>query len=239
MAPVIRARAQNLQVSVPARKSDDRDTCAVSGRHSADLHWHFGRVYRAILRRIPAATEVHHRAFRGLEYDPKRSRKWRVYCEGVGFGDYISGLFQFLESGTRTDMSSISLGSSSTTRRLSACLEMETNGSHISARRLLLMRSYMSWPKRQHDPQSTVAKFIISAPKSCTVKNSISRICERLKVTPTLEFTGGEKGWTGDNPFIFGYDQGAKNGLEFRANHSHAVERTVDWLVANQWVFRK
>lgn len=184
-----------------------------------------------------------------LKYIIERSEDLSTIPKGLGNGESIakglvlettsSGLFQFLESGTRTDMSSISLGSSSTTRRLSACLEMETNGSHISARRLLLMRSYMSWPKRQHDPQSTVAKFIISAPKSCTVKNSISRICERLKVTPTLEFTGGEKGWTGDNPFIFGYDQGAKNGLEFRANHSHAVERTVDWLVANQWVFRK
>src|SRR5580704_17976030 len=37
----------------------------------------------------------------------------------------------------------------------------------------------------------------------CTVKDSISWICGRLGVEPKLEFTGGSKGWIGDNPFIF------------------------------------
>src|ERR1700732_3438533 len=42
--------------------------------------------------------------------------------------------------------------------------------------------------------------YNLGAEEYCTVKNSISWICERLKVDPTLEFTGGEKGWIGYTP---------------------------------------
>lgn len=63
--------------------------------------------------------------------------------------------------------------------------------------------------------------YNLGAEEYCTVKNSISWICERLKLNPTLEFTGGERGWVGDNPFIFlGYNQGAKNRVAFGAHYS-------------------
>lgn len=74
----------------------------------------------------------------------------------------------------------------------------------------------------------------------CTVKDSISWICRRLGVEPKLEFTGGSKGWIGDNPFIFLEtkricDTGWKPTLTIR----DSVIRTVEWLMDNQWVFRK
>ncbi|MFL5342907.1 MAG: nucleoside-diphosphate sugar epimerase, partial [Gemmataceae bacterium] len=37
----------------------------------------------------------------------------------------------------------------------------------------------------------------------CQVKDSIGWICARLGLQPELRFTGGERGWVGDNPFIF------------------------------------
>jgi len=37
----------------------------------------------------------------------------------------------------------------------------------------------------------------------CVVTDSIGWICEALGVKPSLEFTGGDRGWVGDNPFIF------------------------------------
>jgi UDP-glucose 4-epimerase len=74
----------------------------------------------------------------------------------------------------------------------------------------------------------------------CTVKDSISWICTRLGFSPELEFAGGDRGWVGDNPFIFLDTQkvraaGWKSSLSIKA----AVERTVDWLRANPWVFEK
>ena len=82
--------------------------------------------------------------------------------------------------------------------------------------------------------------YNLGAEEYCTVKNSISWICERLKVAPTLEFTGGERGWVGDNPFIF-LDTAKIRGTGWRSELTirQAVERTVDWLQDNEWVFEK
>jgi UDP-glucose 4-epimerase len=82
--------------------------------------------------------------------------------------------------------------------------------------------------------------YNLGAAEYCTVKNSISWICQRLKVNPTLEFTGGKKGWIGDNPFIFlDTTKVRKIGWRSELTIRQAVEKTVDWLDANQWVFRK
>ena len=37
----------------------------------------------------------------------------------------------------------------------------------------------------------------------CEVNDSIGWICATLGVAPQLEYSGGERGWVGDNPFIF------------------------------------
>ena len=36
----------------------------------------------------------------------------------------------------------------------------------------------------------------------CEVNDSIGWICEELGVSPKLEYSGGDRGWIGDNPFI-------------------------------------
>jgi UDP-glucose 4-epimerase len=74
----------------------------------------------------------------------------------------------------------------------------------------------------------------------CTVKDSIAWICSHLGLNPQLEFTGGKRGWVGDNPFIFLdtkkiRETGWRNELSIR----DAVLRTVDWLRENPWVFEK
>jgi UDP-glucose 4-epimerase len=82
--------------------------------------------------------------------------------------------------------------------------------------------------------------YNLGAPEYCRVSDSIGWICSRLGVTPKLEFTGGDRGWVGDNPFIFLetkkiQETGWRASIQIR----EAVERTVDWLVANQWVLTK
>ena len=37
----------------------------------------------------------------------------------------------------------------------------------------------------------------------CEVNNSIGWICEALGLSPRLVYSGGDRGWIGDNPFIF------------------------------------
>ena len=45
--------------------------------------------------------------------------------------------------------------------------------------------------------------FNLGQDEYCEVNESIGWICERLRLKPRLEYTGGERGWIGDNPFIF------------------------------------
>jgi UDP-glucose 4-epimerase len=76
--------------------------------------------------------------------------------------------------------------------------------------------------------------------ENCIVTDSISWICARLGVSPKLEFTGGHQGWVGDNPFIFlDTNKIRSTGWEPTLNIRPAVEKTVDWLRENEWVFQK
>jgi UDP-glucose 4-epimerase len=69
----------------------------------------------------------------------------------------------------------------------------------------------------------------------CTVNESIGWICARLGVTPEKTYSGGSRGWIGDNPFIF-LDCKAMRSLGWQPTRTirASVESTVDWLVATE-----
>ena len=72
------------------------------------------------------------------------------------------------------------------------------------------------------------------------VNESIATICETLGVSPALEYTGGNKGWIGDNPFIFLDTAKIRaTGWVPELNIRQGVIRTVEWLQANKWVYEK
>jgi UDP-glucose 4-epimerase len=71
----------------------------------------------------------------------------------------------------------------------------------------------------------------------CTVDESIGWICERLGVAPQVEYGGGDRGWVGDNPFIY-LDTRKIRATGWKPVHSirQAVEATVDNLLENRWL---
>lgn len=74
----------------------------------------------------------------------------------------------------------------------------------------------------------------------CEVNDSIGWICDRLGVSPVLEYTGGDRGWIGDNPFIFLDTTRIRAlGWEPRLTIREAVIRTVDYIRANEWVLSR
>lgn len=93
------------------------------------------------------------------------------------------------------------------------------------------------WQVRENMP-AVFGVYNLGVDGYCTVKDSIGWICDRLCVSPSLEFTGGERGWIGDNPFIY-LDTQKIRSLEWSHKTSirQGVEKTVDWLLANPWVF--
>ena len=50
---------------------------------------------------------------------------------------------------------------------------------------------------------ATVNIFNLGTDEYCEVNDSIGWICETLGVTPKIEYCGGDRGWVGDNPFLF------------------------------------
>jgi len=71
------------------------------------------------------------------------------------------------------------------------------------------------------------------------VNDSIRFICGALGLKPSLEYTGGERGWIGDNPFIFLETKRIRaTGWKPALSIEQGIIRTLDWLQANRWVFQ-
>jgi UDP-glucose 4-epimerase len=76
--------------------------------------------------------------------------------------------------------------------------------------------------------------FNLGTNEYCEVNDSIGWICERLGVSPVREYTGGDRGWIGDNPFIF-LDTAKIRALEWQPKLTirDGIIRTLDYLQSN------
>lgn len=74
----------------------------------------------------------------------------------------------------------------------------------------------------------------------CEVNDSVSWICSYLNVDPTLSYSGEERGWVGDNPFIFLDNRKISSlGWTPKQNIKDSVIKTIDYLCENNWVFNQ
>ena len=82
--------------------------------------------------------------------------------------------------------------------------------------------------------------FNLGTQEYCQVTDSIGWICSHLGLNPEIEFTGGDRGWIGDNPFIF-LDTSRIQELGWRPQLSirEGVIRTVEFLQQNPWVLSR
>lgn len=70
----------------------------------------------------------------------------------------------------------------------------------------------------------------------CEVNDSIRWICQRMGLSPAIHYSGGQRGWVGDSPFIFLDISRIKNlGWNAASDIKSGVEDTVDWLLNNPW----
>ena len=70
------------------------------------------------------------------------------------------------------------------------------------------------------------------------VNASIAAICQALNLSPKLEYTGGNKGWIGDNPFIFLDTKKIQStGWKPKLTIEQGIIKTLRWLESNRWVY--
>ena len=76
--------------------------------------------------------------------------------------------------------------------------------------------------------------FNLGTDEYCEVNDSVRWMCEYLRLSPRIEYSGGERGWPGDSPFIF-LDCSRIRALGWRPRHTirDGVIGTVRYLEEN------
>jgi UDP-glucose 4-epimerase len=85
--------------------------------------------------------------------------------------------------------------------------------------------------------KSRVEVFNLGTAEYCQVNDSIRWLCEALELKPRFDYTGGNRGWIGDNPFIFLDTAKVRaTGWASKLTIREGILRTLRWLQANSWV---
>ncbi|MGZ5477423.1 MAG: NAD-dependent epimerase/dehydratase family protein [Thermoanaerobaculia bacterium] len=82
-----------------------------------------------------------------------------------------------------------------------------------------------------------VSIFNVGQDNFCEVTDSVGWITGHLRLEPQIEYTGGDRGWIGDSPFIF-LDCSRLRSLGWRPTLTirEGIIRTVDYLQQHPWL---
>jgi UDP-glucose 4-epimerase len=85
--------------------------------------------------------------------------------------------------------------------------------------------------------QEKVNIYNLGTDEYCEVNDSVGWICEHLGLDPHRTYSGGERGWIGDNPFIF-LDTSKIRALGWKPKLTirEGIITTLDYLKSNQWL---
>lgn len=79
--------------------------------------------------------------------------------------------------------------------------------------------------------------FNLGTDNFCEVNDSISWIIDYLGLCPKIEYEGSDRGWIGDNPFIFLETKKIRaSGWVPRLTIKDAVIKTLQYLEQNKWI---
>jgi len=157
----------------------------------------------------------------------------QAYCEGFGFAGYIFRFVSIL--GERYSHGHVF----DFFKRLAANpSELTVLGNGRQRKSYLYVQDCVDAMFTAIDKANgRVNVFNLGTDEYCSVNDSIGWITARLGVSPALSYTGGERGWIGDSPFIF-LDTARIRALGWRPRLTieQAVVRTVEYLQANPWL---
>ena len=79
--------------------------------------------------------------------------------------------------------------------------------------------------------------FNLGTDEYCDVNQSVAWICEYLGLHPHLSYSGGARGWIGDNPFIF-LDTSKIRALGWKPKLTiqEGIICTLEFIIANRWL---
>ena len=103
-----------------------------------------------------------------------------------------------------------------------------------------LMAGLWTVIKASKPDESGFKVYNIGHDSAIDVKTSISYIVGRLGIEPTLEFSGGTRGWIGDSPRIQ-LDTTKLKALGWKTQNDlkKSVQDTADYLISNKWLLEE
>jgi UDP-glucose 4-epimerase len=91
-----------------------------------------------------------------------------------------------------------------------------------------------------HRSEENVNVFNLGADEYCHVNDSIGWMTHHLGLDPMRTYTGGDRGWIGDSPFIFLDTTRIRSfGWKPRLSIREGIIRTLDYLRANPWLLNE
>jgi UDP-glucose 4-epimerase len=157
-----------------------------------------------------------------------------AYCEGFGFQSYIFRFVSILgERYTHGHVFDFYNQLRSEPTRLKVLGNGKQRKSYLYVQDCV--DAVLLAMQKAHDK---VNIFNLGVDDYCEINDSIGWICAALGIRPELAYSGGDRGWIGDNPFIY-LDTRKIRALGWEPKHSIAdgVVKTVEFLKDNEWVF--
>ena len=82
--------------------------------------------------------------------------------------------------------------------------------------------------------------YHLGFPAYCRVRDSVGWICDALGLAPAIDYGSGDRGWVGDNPFVFlDVGKAVATGWTPRHDIESSVRETARWLAGNAWLFEE
>jgi UDP-glucose 4-epimerase len=79
--------------------------------------------------------------------------------------------------------------------------------------------------------------FNLGVDAVCQVRDSVRLVCDRMSLNPEIRFSGGDRGWIGDNPMIhLDVSKIEDLGWKPKLTIQESIIRTVEYLDQNHWV---
>ncbi len=168
----------------------------------------------------------------------------QAYCEGYGFQGYIFRFVSILgERYSHGHVFDFYRG------LLQNPAELSILGNGLQRKSYLYVQDCMdaiffviekAQAKSAPEQSRRINIYNLGTDEYCQVNDSIGWITGHLGLSPGLKYAGGERGWIGDNPFIF-LDTAKVRALGWKPKLTiqQGIIRTLEYLQANQWLLEQ
>jgi len=165
----------------------------------------------------------------------------QAYCEGFGFEGYIFRFVSILgERYTHGHVFDFYQQLLEHPDRLNVLGDGTQRKSYLYVQDCISAILHVLELRTARDTKHRSQVYNLGRDEYCRVTDSIGWICEDLGVKPKLEFSGGDRGWVGDNPFIFlDTTKIKRTGWRAELTINQGIIRTLEWLQKNHWVLAR